>query len=128
MIHWQPPKYSDLPIWKYTVSNGFCSHFLLIVHSRTTPQSLCSYCSLTDHPAVTFFLLFTHGPPRSHFLLFFFFCILTHKAPPIICSRRQFQIFAPFPKITNKAWYFMRIVHWHLEVHCKQCFFFHINA
>ena len=30
---------------------------------------------------------------------------LTHKAPPIICSIQQFQIFAVFPisKITNKA-------------------------
>ena len=34
----------------------------------------------------------------------------THKAPPIICSRRQFQFFSAFSKITNKAWYFMRIV------------------
>ena len=27
----------------------------------------------------------------------------THKAPPIICSRRQFQILPLFSKITNKA-------------------------
>ena len=35
--------------------------------------------------------------------------ILTLKAPPIICSRRQFQILLLFQK-KNKAWYFMRIV------------------
>ena len=36
--------------------------------------------------------------------------ILTLKAPPIICIRQQFQIFVSFLKITNKVWYFMRIV------------------
>ena len=40
------------------------------------------------------------------------FSSLTLKAPPIICSRRQFQIVLFFTKITNKAWHFMRIVCW----------------
>ena len=35
--------------------------------------------------------------------------VLTHKAPPIICSKRLFK-FAAFSNITNKACYFMRIV------------------
>ena len=39
--------------------------------------------------------------------------MLTHKAPPAICSRQQFQTFS---KITNKEWYFMRIV-------CQQTIF-----
>ena len=36
---------------------------------------------------------------------------LTYKAPPIICSRRQFQILLIFflSKITNKAWYLMLV-------------------
>ena len=34
--------------------------------------------------------------------------VLTHKAPTIICNRRQFQILLLFQKITNKAWYFMK--------------------
>ena len=37
-----------------------------------------------------------------------FWCF-THKAPPMICSRRQFQILLLF-KNNNQAWYFMRIV------------------
>ena len=37
-----------------------------------------------------------------------FWCF-THKAPPIICSRRQFQIL-PLFKNNNQARYFMRIV------------------
>ena len=36
----------------------------------------------------------------------------THKAPHIICSRRQFQILLVFQKLTNMAWYFMKIVCW----------------
>ena len=35
---------------------------------------------------------------------------LIYKAQPIVCSRRQFQFFFCFFKITNKARYFMRIV------------------
>ena len=35
--------------------------------------------------------------------------LITFKAPPIICSRRQFQILLLFPK-KNKAWFFRRIV------------------
>ena len=35
---------------------------------------------------------------------------LTFKAPPTICSRRQFKILLLFSKITNKACYFTRIV------------------
>ena len=35
---------------------------------------------------------------------------LTLKAPPLICSRRQFQMMPFFSKITNKAWYFISIV------------------
>ena len=31
------------------------------------------------------------------------FFSLTHKVPPIICSRREFQILLLFKKITNKA-------------------------
>ena len=34
------------------------------------------------------------------------------KAPPLICSRRQFQFFSAFSKITNNASYFMRNVCW----------------
>ena len=38
--------------------------------------------------------------------------VLTLKAPPIICSRRQFQNLPLFSKITNKACNFVRIVCW----------------
>ena len=41
-----------------------------------------------------------------------------HKAPPIICSRRQFMILLFFSKITNKVLYFMRIVCWQ-KIHMK---------
>ena len=43
---------------------------------------------------------------NDHFTFF-----LTLKAPPIICSRRQFQILPLFQN-NNNAWYFMRIVCW----------------
>ena len=38
---------------------------------------------------------------------------LTHKAPPLISSRRQFQV-CRFFKNTNMQWYFMRIVCWQI--------------
>ena len=37
---------------------------------------------------------------------------LTSKAHLSFCSRRQFKNLAAFSKITNKTWYFMRIVYW----------------
>ena len=36
----------------------------------------------------------------------------THKAPPKICSKQQFQILPFFSNLTKQAWYFMRIVCW----------------
>ena len=38
--------------------------------------------------------------------------IITHKVSPMICSGCQCQISLIFQKITNKAWYFVRIVCW----------------
>ena len=50
--------------------------------------------------------------PLSHCAPQFVFVIFTHKASSIICSRRQSKILLLFKKITNTAWYFMRIVCW----------------
>ena len=49
---------------------------------------------------------------------------LTHKAQPIIYSRRQFQILLLFSKITEKICYFMRIVCWQMILKKYHTLFF----
>ena len=45
-------------------------------------------------------------------LLLYTLTLLTHKVPPIICSRGKFKILLLFQKLQNKAWYFMGILCW----------------
>ena len=53
---------------------------------------------------------------------------LNFKAPPIICSRRQFQNFAAFSKIKDKACYVMRIVCWQTILIKYHTFIFLLSA
>ena len=99
----------------YNIYSLFCEQYTTILYlsvqqSKLSPRRCCEWPYALLPEANIFCLENVCQSLSAAYIQMH--SMLTLKAPLIICSRQKIPKIAAFSKITNKGWYFMRIVCW----------------